>query len=72
MHKPVTVQDVRDDKHIGKGSCSIWDETCDDAELQVELDKLNAQLKSHRAVLAELRRINETVLSVWAEREGAW
>jgi hypothetical protein len=74
----LTVEDVRNDRQIGRGSCSIWDECYTDAELEKVIDEythgdgLLQGLRTRTAVLRELRRVNRVSLERMREREEGW
>ena len=72
IRKPVTVADIRADKTLGRGSCSIYDETRTDAELQEELDSFNKEFKTRREVLQEMKRINRICLDRMCEQMDGW
>lgn len=61
--KQLTVADIRADKDLGRGSCSIYDECYTDAELQGELNKLHTYLGTSAKVLKHLKSINREALN---------
>jgi hypothetical protein len=66
-----TVEEIRQDPELGKGSCSTYEECYTDEELAEAIQKV-AGYRDVTDVLAEMKRLNKAVLSVMMERMEGW